>query len=276
MPTAEFFAEDLRAAVDKHEANYREAYGRHRYSTLDIVEARRLKDLGIQVKLPRTATAGPTRIAVKKEDTPRKAGRFVLPTEPTWVKQNDTQWVDSFVEDVDLVAPDGVIRIFTGEAEPNLYNHPLVMEAMVRAARPGEAFLSHSKRGANMVNLRRYQDAAYDFQYAEFLADRMGFKVGRVRRMAPEVRQHLNSPLGDIFGRFGFTLMALNLPEQARPRLERALGHSPRQEYVNHNLGQCLRVLGEPTDLVAKYYRRELKLNPAHPTAAQDLAGIKS
>jgi tetratricopeptide (TPR) repeat protein len=176
---------------------------------------------------------------------------------------------------VDSVAPGGTITIFTGEAEPNLYNHPLVMEAMARAARSADAFSEHSKRGARMVGLRRYQDAVYDFQYAEFLADRMGFKVGKVRRMAPEVREHLNPPLGDMFGRFGFTLMVLGQLEQARPRLVRALGHNPRQNFVNGNLAGCLRMLGEPAELVAKYYQKELRINPSHPTVAEDLASIK-
>jgi thiazole synthase ThiGH ThiG subunit len=59
MATPELFSEDIRAAVDKHELNYR-GFGRarHRWNTLDLVEARRLKDLGINVKLPESARIG--------------------------------------------------------------------------------------------------------------------------------------------------------------------------------------------------------------------------
>ena len=126
-----------------------------------------------------------------------------------------------------------------------------------------------------MVGERRFQDAAYDFQYAEFLANRLGFSVHAVSRMSPDTKRVLQMPLGDMFGRFGYSLMALGLPEHARHRLKRALAYNSRQPFVNHNFGGCLRMLGEPSDLIARYYQRELRLNPTHPTAAEDLANIQ-
>lgn len=256
------FAVDLREEVGEHEKRYRKSFGRHRWNTLDIIEARRLKTLGIGIKLPRSAD-----IELYDDKRIRKGD---------WIQVTSTQFVVDFVSDVDAVAPGGTIRIFTGEADPRVYNHPLVLEAMIRAVKPIEALLAHSRRAMNMVSLHRSQDAVYDFQYAEALTDRLGLAVTEVRKLKSDAKKSLQEPLGDMFGRFGFSLMAIGRYEEAKPRLEKALSYNPKQPYVNHNLGGCLRILGSENDLVAKYYKREIRINPKHPVAAQDLASLKA
>ncbi len=255
------FAPDLRAAVVEHEGVYRRDFGRHPgWNTLDLVQKRRLKGLNVVVKLPKTAD---------RDRDPRDKPNA------DWIRVPLPHSVANYVDQLDAVKNGGRISIFENEAEPQVYSHSLITEAFVRAAKPDKALLSHGKRGAQMLSSRRFQDAAYDLQYAEGLAVRLGLTVREVRGQSNETLKNLRDVLGDISGRFGYALMTLGNYEQARPRFVAALAYNPRQPYMNHNLGGCLRLLGEPKEQVAKYYARELRLNPAHPSAAEDLANLR-
>ncbi len=174
-------APDIRVAVAEHEAQYGRSFGRHPgWNTIDFVQKRRFKALGVDLKFP-----------LERSMTPKSSKRIGS----NWVHLSLPQQVADLVSDLDAVKPRGRISIFLNEAEPQIYKHPLVTEAFIRAGRPEQGLKRHARRafdrflhdGPDQESddelIRRYGDVVYDFQYAEKLTGHLGFSVKMVRKL---------------------------------------------------------------------------------------------
>lgn len=255
------FEQDLRAAVHRHEFKYGGGipYLLRPWNALDIMQSKNLAKLGIEIKLPED-------VANSEKGEGQMRG---------WLRSRSVgQYVARYVEDLDAVAPGGKVYIYEQEGEPSTYNHPMIWEAFIRIKKPTTALLEHGSRGSAMIHEQRYQDAANDLYYAEMMVDRLGLTPANVRKKTQEDRDLARNVLGEVFSSFGFILSVLGQEAEARVRFERALAFNPNQKFASHNLGNVLRTLGEPNRLVAKYYRRELRVNPSHPTAGEALASL--
>lgn len=198
-----------------------------------------------------------------------KQGRR-FPSTPDFTADDE---IDVFVADVDAARVGGTIRVFTGEADPTVYNDPRVTESLLRAKRPEEMLVAHSNRGAAMVLEGRFEDALYDYVYCEMLARKLGFTPDEVATYPDDKRQALQEFLGNNFNNHGFSLMQLGRAEEALPKLHTALEFNPAQVFANNNIGDCIRSLGYPRQSIP-YYQRELVVNPSHPTAQSSLGDL--
>lgn len=200
---------------------------------------------------------------------------FNIPSSGLWIPARSLdQQVAGFVADIDTVKPGGVIKVFEAEADPEFWNHPEVMEAMYRAAKPEEALVRHYNRGTEMLNRMRMDDAAYDYAYCEKLADKLKITPQFLAELADtDRRMALVDLLGNTFNNFGFVLMQSGKPEKAIPILQRALQFNPSQVFANNNLGDCYRSVGS-LELAREYYAQELRVNPVHPTAQASLSTV--
>ncbi len=184
-------------------------------------------------------------------------------------------YVARFVEDVDSVRVDGTIRIFESEADPQVWNHPLISEALDRAKKPYEAMIQHAARAQTMMLQGRYEDALYDFEYFRQITTKHGLTPEIIQATQPDQeRQTLQEVFGGTFNNFGWTLMQVGQYEDALTLLHQTLQYNPNQIFTNNNLADCFRTLGHP-EMARAHYQKELEINPTHPTAQQSLTSLE-
>lgn len=182
------------------------------------------------------------------------------------------QYIDEFVDDIDAFKPGGTIRILTGEADPRIYNNPLVIESLSRAGDPYQSMFEHYNRSVRMGQEDRYEDALYDLDYTIMLMlDKLDLTPEFVKGMeSPQAKRFFQNFGASVFSNTADALIHLNKPKETlRIVLPQARKFHPKQPYLNANYARAYLALNNPSKAI-RAMQRELAINPSYPGMAED------
>ena len=251
-------ASDLEKAVEEHERRY--ATGRFNF---------------IKLKGIASANGHDTKKADAKTSTPgtESKGVVVYQKHDLSKTRDLRKYVETHVRGFDSMPPGSTALMSVGEADPRIWGHPLILEAIYRGAKPLDMLMHHYNRGTAMFTQGRYEAALYDFQYFDHLVNRLGFTpawLKSLRQEAGDTGQRISTG----YLNYGATLQRLGRPIEAISILVKASSYDPSQKLVRSNLGIIFEEVLRDMPMARNLYKQELALHPDNATARVHLNGL--
>ena len=161
-----------------------------------------------------------------------------------------------------------------GEADPKIWGHPLILEAMYRGTKPAEMMRQHYNRGTSMFFQERHEAALYDFQYFDFLVQRLGCTPKWIKSQKPEAIGDDAQHIANGYLNYASTLMRLGKPAEAIPNLTTSWEYHPGHVNVAINLGILSEEVAKDMQQARRWYEDELKFHPDNTKARQRLDSL--
>jgi len=170
------------------------------------------------------------------------------------------------VEGFDSVAPGEKVKFVAGELNTDFYNHPEIIESILRMVNPQKMLIHHYNRGTQMSNQERYRMAVHDYQKCIGILEILDIAPASIETD----KEYWQGFASKLFNNFGFALIQLKRFEESIPAFYEALKYNPKSIYVHNNLGDAYRKMNKPLQ-AELHYNLELDINPDHPSATENL-----
>jgi tetratricopeptide (TPR) repeat protein len=138
------------------------------------------------------------------------------------------------------------------------FSHPEIREAVRKKSKPSIFFDQHYKNGEELASRGKYKEAIDEWEKVRELLERF------------EHQPEFSKMLGVLYNNLGFCYLNTNDNQRAKICLESSLFFDPNAVFVNNNMGDLHKKIGQNDSAIA-FYEKELAINPQHPTARESI-----